>query len=84
MEIYLTVRPAALPAALAPTSGVRVLRQADAPLRPQAHQVPSQAELVQAPESAGNKGINGFTGRGIPSSVKRMDVRGVPPRGRPV
>ncbi|MGX7670041.1 hypothetical protein [Plantactinospora sp. DSM 117369] len=50
----------------------------------QAHQALIQAELVQAPASAQRQGTNGFTGNGIRVGVKRMDVSGVPPRGRPV
>nr|MDT0661726.1 hypothetical protein [Micromonospora sp. DSM 115978] len=53
--------------------------------RPQVHPVPVQAELVQTPAPAGFDGINGSTGTDVPTSLKRrMDVRGVPPRGRPV
>jgi hypothetical protein len=58
---------------------------------PQAHRVQTQAELLLAPASAGgygttgSNGTNGFTGeKGIQVSKKRMDVRGVPPRGKPV
>lgn len=85
METYLTKRPwALLPAALAPMSGVRGIVATDSPQRSQAHQAPSQAELVQVPTSAERQGTNGFTGNGIRVGVKRMDVSGVPPRGRPV
>jgi hypothetical protein len=83
VETYLTQRPWALPAALAPASAVRTLI-ADAPQLSQVHQVLTQAELVQAHASAERQRANGFTGNGIPAGVKRMDVSGVPPRGRPV
>ena len=83
MEIYVTERPAALPAVCAPLSAVRVTPAAGVPSRPWAHSVPSQAELALVPTSAGFQGINGLVGTDVPTS-KRMDVRGVPPRGRPV
>jgi hypothetical protein len=85
MEIYLTERPGAPLAALAPMPAVRVIPGAGVPSRPQVHQVPVQAELVRVPASEGNDGINGFAGKDVLISTKqRMDVRGVPPRGRPV
>jgi hypothetical protein len=83
MEIYINERPSALPA-VAPPSAVRLVLAADAAQLPQVHQVPAQAELVQAMESTGSNGTTGFTGKGIQTSNKRVDVRGVPPRGRPV
>jgi hypothetical protein len=84
METYIIERPSALPAAVAPLSAVRVILAADAARLPQVHQVQVQAELVRALESAGSNGTTGFTGKGIQTSKKRMVVRGVPPRGRPV
>jgi hypothetical protein len=90
MEIYLNERPSALPAGLAPLSTVRTLLTVATPWVSQAHQAQVQAELiqaelVQAAASAGTNGTSGFTGgEGIQLSKKRMDVRGVPPRGRPV
>lgn len=52
---------------------------------PRVHQVQIQSELVQALGSAGTKGTSGFTGKGALIPVMReQDVRGVPPRGRPV
>nr|WP_239140030.1 hypothetical protein [Plantactinospora endophytica] len=81
---YVTQRPWALPAALAPVSEVGCMLITDSPRRSQVHQVLTQAELVQAHASAELRGTNGFTGNGIPVGVKRMDVSGVPPRGRPV
>lgn len=84
VEIYLDERPSALPAAVVPLSAVRVILAANAAQRPQVHQVLAQAELVGARASAGSNGTTGFTGKGIQTSKKRMDLRGVPPRGRPV
>ena len=84
MEIFTYERPAAMPAACAPLSAVRVALAAR-PSVPQVHQVQVQAELTLtvAPIS-GPDGTSGFTGKGIGVAKKRMDVRGVPPRGRPV
>jgi hypothetical protein len=81
---YLMQRPWALPAALAPVSTVRTILTVETPQRSQVHQVLAQAELVQAHASLTRQGTNGFTGNGIAVGVKRMDVSGVPPRGRPV
>ena len=84
MEIYINERPSALPAGYAAMSAVRAILAADLPSLAQAHQAQAQAELVLAGASAVANGTTGFTGKGIQSSKKRMDVRGVPPRGRPV
>nr|WP_323374099.1 hypothetical protein [Plantactinospora alkalitolerans] len=84
MERYLNPRPWALTAVLAPVSEVGCILAEATPQRSQVHQVLTQAELVQAPASAERQGTNGFTGNGIAVGVKRMDVSGVPPRGRPV
>ncbi|MEE6257085.1 hypothetical protein V1633_01100 [Plantactinospora sonchi] len=65
-------------------SEARCILTADTPRVPQVHQVLTQAELGQARVSAERQGTNGFTGNGIQGAVKRMDVSGVPPRGRPV
>ncbi|MFI9639434.1 hypothetical protein ACIG87_05085 [Micromonospora sp. NPDC051925] len=85
MEILTYERPAAMPAAFAPPSAVRVAPAAARPSNPQVHQVSVQAELnLTAAPTAGAEGTSGFTGLGIDVAKKRMDVRGVPPRGRPV
>ncbi|MEV4542895.1 hypothetical protein GA0070609_0232 [Micromonospora echinaurantiaca] len=85
MEIfYINERPAALPAAVAPLSAVRVAVAATRPSAPQVHQVEAQAELILATVPNGVQGTSGFTGMGIDGAKKRTDVRGVPPRGRPV
>ncbi|MFG1676521.1 hypothetical protein [Micromonospora sp. NPDC049282] len=83
MEIYIYERPAAMPAAGVPLSSVRVALAAR-PSAPQVHQAQVQAELnlTVAPLN-GVEGTSGFTGMGI-GAKKRTDVRGVPPRGRPV
>ena len=85
MEIFTYERPAAMPAACAPLSAVRVALAAR-PSVPQVHQVQVQAELTLtvAPTGILLPGTSGFTGKGIDGAKKRMDVRGVPPRGRPV
>ncbi|HEX2771948.1 MAG TPA: hypothetical protein VHN18_05895 [Micromonosporaceae bacterium] len=84
METYVSNRPTVLPAAVAPVSAARICLAADAAPRPRVHQVLAQIQLGQAPVSTGYEGTNGFTVKGVPASAKRMDVRGVPPRGRPV
>ena len=84
MEIFTYERPAAMPAACAPLSAVRVALAAR-PSVPQVHEVQVQAELnLTVAPIAGAEGTSGFTGKGIGVAKKRMDVRGVPPRGRPV
>ncbi|MCW3814899.1 hypothetical protein ONA91_10580 [Micromonospora sp. DR5-3] len=83
METYIYERPLAMPAACAPLSAVRVALAAR-PSVPQVHQVQVQAELnLTVAPLAGIEGTSGFTGMGIGAN-KRTDVRGVPPRGRPV
>ncbi|MEU2610431.1 hypothetical protein ABZ570_02395 [Micromonospora sp. NPDC007271] len=83
MRIFIYERPAAMPAACAPLSAVRVALAAR-PSVPQPHQAQVQAELnLTVAPLAGFEGTSGFTGMGI-DGVKRTDVRGVPPRGRPV
>ncbi|RKF26658.1 hypothetical protein [Micromonospora globbae] len=84
MEIFTYERPAALPAAVAPLSTVRVALAATRPSVPQVHQVEAQAELILAAAPNGLRGTSGFTGMDVDGAKKRMDVRGVPPRGRPV
>ncbi|NJP32297.1 hypothetical protein [Micromonospora thermarum] len=85
MEIfYINERPAALPAAVAPLSAVQVAHAVARPSVPQVHQAETQAELILAPAPNGTQGTSGFTGKGVDVAKRRMDVRGVPPRGRPV
>jgi hypothetical protein len=81
MMTYRNVASMALPAALV---SARVARVAVAPAvaaLPQVHQAP--ATLVWLITS-GTEGTTGFVGMGIRGSEERTDVRGVPPRGRPV
>jgi hypothetical protein len=94
MESYIYQRPAALPVAVVPLSAVpttvvplaevRATAVAARPWAPQVHRVEIQAELILAPVTKGLQGTSGFTGKGVDGANKRMDVRGVPPRGRPV
>ncbi|MGC5030230.1 hypothetical protein [Micromonospora sp. DT229] len=95
MESYIYTRPTALPVAVAPLSAAltvavapmsadRAAVAAARPWAPQAHRVEVQAELILAPAANAIQGTSGFTGKGVDGAVKRMDVRGVPPRGRPV
>ncbi|HEY0700806.1 MAG TPA: hypothetical protein VGD43_23740 [Micromonospora sp.] len=84
MEIRINQRPWALPAASAPMSAVRVILAAGELSVARVHQVQVQAELTLVPAYAPVDTTNGFTGKGLQSSKRGMDVRGVPPRGRPV
>ncbi|WP_341721401.1 hypothetical protein QQG74_26995 [Micromonospora sp. FIMYZ51] len=71
-------------AVVAPLSAVRATVAVARPWAPQTHRVEVQAELILAPMPHGLQGTSGFTGKGVDGANKRMDVRGVPPRGRPV
>jgi hypothetical protein len=84
VEIFTYERSAAMPAALAPLSAVRVALAAARPSVPQVHQVQVQAELTLTVAPIGVEGTSGITGMDIDGANKRTDVRGVPPRGRPV
>ncbi|GIJ26043.1 hypothetical protein Vqi01_12050 [Micromonospora qiuiae] len=95
MESYIYQRPTALPVAVAPLSAAltvavaplsvgRANVAAARPWAPQAQRVEVQAELILATTPTEFQGISGFTGKGADGVSKRMDVRGVPPRGRPV
>jgi hypothetical protein len=82
-------RPWAPPAASARVSHVRgIVLAVDIPSVPRAYQARAQAqtpvEPVLALASAGSNGTTGFTGAGVQAGNKGMDVRGVPPRGKPV
>ncbi|MFI5929945.1 hypothetical protein ACIA3K_28775 [Micromonospora sp. NPDC051543] len=83
MKIFTYERLAAMPSVCAPKSAVRVALVATRPWAPQVHQVQAELILTVAP-NAGVEGTSGFTGMGIDGAKKRTDVRGVPPRGRPV
>lgn len=84
MLSFVYERPPALPAACAPMPAVPVALAATRPSVPQVYQVQAQAELILAAASTAAEGISGFTGMGIDGANKRTDLRGVPPRGRPV
>ena len=89
MEIFTYERPAAMPAALAPLSAVRVALAAPRPSTPQVHQVQIQAELSAAlVRNDGSYGTTGFVGSNGSADIanKRMTdgASGAPPRGRPV
>jgi hypothetical protein len=95
MEIYVNERPSVMPAVLVPMSARQEILPAGMPLRPWEHQAQVQQAQVRAELALGSavgNGTGGFTGNGtngatskdIPTSKKRMDIRGVPPRGRPV
>ncbi|WP_433649158.1 hypothetical protein ACQP2C_20200 [Micromonospora zamorensis] len=82
MKIFTYERLAAMPSVHAPLSAVRVALAAARPSVPQVHQVQTELSLTLAP--VGVEGTSGSTGNGIQIAKKRMDVRGVPPRGKPV
>ncbi|WLS47798.1 hypothetical protein Q3V37_11490 [Micromonospora profundi] len=83
MEIFTYERPTAMPSVHAPLSAVWVALPATRPSVPQVHQVQVELNLTVAP-TTGIEGTSGITGMGIQGAKKRMDIRGVPPRGRPV
>jgi hypothetical protein len=88
METYINERPWAPLYAPASLSAVRIALTADVPSVPQVHQVQAEARtglpLTVAPNATGIQGTSGFMGEGVLAAEKRTDVRGVPPRGRPV
>jgi hypothetical protein len=83
---YTTQRPSALPAAFAPVSAAVLpmgLVAADVPQLTQVHQVQTVSPVrTDAWINGGGYGTSGLAVKGV--SAKRQDVRGVPPRGRPV
>ncbi len=88
MKIFYTIeRPSALPAALAPVSAAAMpvgLVAVDVPQLTQVHQVQTDTPVrTEAWINGGGYGTSGLTVKGV-SANKRQDVRGVPPRGRPV
>lgn len=84
METYMYERPLAPLAGLAPMPAAQMMAAADIPWRSQVHQAQAQVELASAPVAVGVNGTSGFTGMDMQVRNKRTDVRGVPPRGRPV
>ena len=92
MKIFYTIeRPSALPAVCAPVSAAAAalplgLAAADVPQLTQVHQVQTPVDSVvrtEARTNGGGYGISGLAVKDVPVT-KRQDVRGVPPRGRPV
>ena len=82
MATNYTTRPWSLSAALSPLEASRLHAQAQAPIAP-AYLAQAQAELLLVPTAGTFNGTNVSTVKGI--QVKGgMDVRGVPPRSRPV
>ena len=84
MESYVNKRPWTLPAAVVPLSAVGMMSAADAVQLPPMHRVPAQAAFAQALVLSGSNETSGFAGEGIRAGKQRLDVRGIPPRGRPV
>ncbi|WP_016817316.1 hypothetical protein [Salinispora arenicola] len=84
MEIYSNGRPVALLTAVTSLSAVQVALATARPSVPQVQQAGIQAELTPALAPYGIQETSGFTGKGVDGAKRRMDVRGVPPRGRPV
>lgn len=84
MKTYLADGPVALPAALVPGSAAGIRLAAAVPSAPRVYQVSVQHEWILVNVSSGIEGTNGFAVQDIPAGTKGMDVRGVPPRGRPV
>ncbi|GIF72841.1 hypothetical protein Asi02nite_23590 [Asanoa siamensis] len=80
-SIY-TTRPWSPTAAPCAVEASRLHAHAQAPIAPE-YRAQAQAELLLVPTAVAFKGTNGSTVKGI--QVKGgMDVRGVPPRSRPV
>jgi hypothetical protein len=92
VKIFYTIeRPSALPAVCAPVSASAAalpmgLVVADVPQLTQVHQVQTQVDSLVRTDAwinGGGYGTSGLAVKGVPAK-KRQDVRGVPPRGRPV
>jgi hypothetical protein len=82
VTINMMTRPWSPSAALCPIEAASLLAHALAPTAP-AYRAQAQAELILAPTAVTFQGTNVSTVKGI--QVKGgMDVRGVPPRSRPV
>lgn len=79
MKIFRNLASEWLPAALVTVPAAQV-RPLSAAALPRVYHAPTQAEPALAPIP----GTTGFAGMCIQVSAKRSDVRGVPPRGRPV
>ncbi|MEJ3743891.1 hypothetical protein WEI85_11430 [Actinomycetes bacterium KLBMP 9797] len=90
MKIFKRIeRPSVLPVALAPVSAVCAmpLARADVSQLQRANQVQTVNPAQTWTLTEGSYGISGSTAKGAHAAVdvkQRLDVRGVPPRGRPV
>ncbi|GAA4680294.1 hypothetical protein [Phytohabitans rumicis] len=87
MRINLITRPSALPAVCAPVSGAWALglMAPGFPQLPQVHQVQAAQPAQTEAWIDGDYGISGFAVKDVSAVDKtKRDVRGVPPRGRPV
>ena len=94
MEIcIISERPVLLPAAPVASLAVPVAAAVPAPQvrllangwpLARVHQVQAQVRLAGVLVSAEGYGTAGFVGTDAMTSTKRADVRGVPPRGKPV
>lgn len=84
MKSYVLDRSVALPAACAPVAASRVVPAAVAAWLSQAHQAFLPAQPGKALPTVESEGTTGFAGMGIRIRNKQTDVRGVPPRGRPI
>jgi hypothetical protein len=82
VAIIYTTRPWSPSAAVRPSEAARLQVHTLAPTAP-AYLAQAQAELLLVPTAAGSKGTNVSTVKGI-QAQGGMDVRGVPPRSRPV
>ena len=91
MKIFYTIeRPSALLSVCAPVPAAAAVQMvglaaADVPQLTQVHQVQVPVDSpvrTLAPIVGGGNGTSGLTVKGV--SAKRQDIRGVPPRGRPV
>ncbi|MDG4822930.1 hypothetical protein O7635_13830 [Asanoa sp. WMMD1127] len=83
MAINNTTRPWSPSAAVSPMEATRLHSATLAPIAP-AYQAQAQAELLLVPAAVAFKGTNVSTVKGIRAAQGGMDVRGVPPRSRPV
>jgi hypothetical protein len=87
VKINLIERPSVLSAVCAPVFGARALGllATDAPQLPQVHQVKAALPVQTKAWTDGGYGISGSAVKDVSAVDKtKRDVRGVPPRGRPV
>jgi hypothetical protein len=88
VEIFNPItRPSALPAVRAQVSSVPAIGLVGTGVLevPQVHQVQTEQSVQTKAWAGGAYGISGSAVKDMPvTAKKRLDVRGVPPRGRPV